>query len=497
MTGRLATWGLALVGSALLHLGGYLWVKHQFTARPIPPQPTVTSQMSVQSEPVRQTAAKSGDASGEATPDQPASGQSLAAGTVPLSTARPVVATVTPLRDVPDAATPVAAASPSANPVAAATPTAAQLAASTPPSAPANAAPLPTVATAAAVPPTATLVATTSQTTLLVSTAAPLTPSLAAVTSSPAPLPVAAAPSTPAALITTPSTALSDAPAPSETLVVQRPPAEAITAELAFMGASQDIDAQSLAAFQSFTRPGDLQAEGDPLRDGVARILSQVPCARLQVEFDPDTATLALRGHVPDANLKAPVLDLLQQQMGGNIAVSDQMALLPRPQCGTLQAIENVGLPQSTDQITNPALLGADTHVRVFDFRAGDLLFLDLTGPDYPAFVYVDYMDAGGNVLHLSPNEHAPLIELSPAQPFSVGARAGQTKGLQLVIAPPFGQEIVVAFAASHPINIGPRPLVEPAGPYLEALKSGIATARAAIPDFKGEWVYFLVSTGP
>ncbi|KIC06258.1 hypothetical protein RA19_25495, partial [Leisingera sp. ANG-M1] len=136
------------------------------------------------------------------------------------------------------------------------------------------------------------------------------------------------------------------------------PDAARIKAALAFQGGSGDIDPVSLAAFQSFMQPGDAAAEGDPLRDGVSGILAAVPCSRLQVAFVPETATLEVRGHLPEDGLRSPVLAALQAQMGADITVSDEMRLLPRPQCGALSGISNVGLPQSTDQITNPLLVG-------------------------------------------------------------------------------------------------------------------------------------------
>ncbi|MCB4457982.1 DUF4384 domain-containing protein, partial [Leisingera sp. McT4-56] len=268
-----------------------------------------------------------------------------------------------------------------------------------------------------------------------------------------------------------------------------------IKAALAFQGGSGDIDPVSLAAFQSFMQPGDAAAQGDPLRDGVSGILSAVPCSRLQVAFVPETATLEVRGHLPEDGMRSPVLAALQAQMGGDITVSDQMRLLPRPQCGALAGISNVGLPQSTDQITNPLLVGSDAHARVLDYSGGERLFFDLTAPDYPAFVYVDYFDAGGAVLHLSPNELVPLAEAAPKTALRVGAKEAGDPGLQITVGPPYGQEIAVAFAASHPLYGGTRPLSEPAAPYLEFLRTRVTAARAEHPDFKGEWVYFLITT--
>jgi hypothetical protein len=81
----------------------------------------------------------------------------------------------------------------------------------------------------------------------------------------------------------------------------------------------------------------------------------------------------------------------------------------------------------------------------------------------------------------------------SPAQAsFGIGK-----EGLQLTIAPPFGQEIAAAFAASEPLYDGLRPIQEPAAPYLAFLQERVREARAKNPDFKGEWVYFFITTMP
>ena len=273
------------------------------------------------------------------------------------------------------------------------------------------------------------------------------------------------------------------------------PNAQKLKAALAFSGGGGEVDPVSIAAFQSFMQPGDITGTGDRLRDGVAGLLAQVPCSRMQVAFDSETATLQVNGHIPEDDLRAPVLAALQAQMGANITVSDNILILPRPQCGALSGIANVGLPQSTDQITNPLVIGDDAHARVFDFAKGDLLSLDMTAPDYDAFIYLDYFDADGMVLHLEPNEYAPLRQAKAQAAQQIGAKTMQDAGLKLVIGPPYGQEIAVAFAASEPLYEGLRPIQEPAAEYLEWLQKQVANVRANNPDFKGEWVYFFVST--
>ncbi len=289
----------------------------------------------------------------------------------------------------------------------------------------------------------------------------------------------------------------SDAPPAVETDTATAAPR--LTAALAWQaGAESEADPVSMAAIQAFMQPEALsQGDGKKLRDGLAALLADIPCARVQTEFRPETATLELRGHIPEDGLRGPLLDALQAQMGGSIRVADEMRLLPAPQCGALAGIAAVGLPQSDDQRTNPLVIGENAHVRAYAFREGDPLELELVTPDYEAVVYIDYFDAAGNVIHLQPNETVPLRPEPPASRLTSGIERSDRPFLRSFIAPPFAEEIVVAFASSAPLYDGLRPLVEPAAPYLADLAERVADARARTPDFKGEWVYFFVETGP
>lgn len=294
-------------------------------------------------------------------------------------------------------------------------------------------------------------------------------------------------------------TTVAQRPMNRETAASVAPKADRAKAALAFQGSGDGtVDPVSLSAFQSFMEPGDLSGAAAEVRDGITGILSAVPCSRLQVEFDPSDNTLVVAGHVPEPELRSSVVAAMQAQMGADIPVRDNLLILPSPQCGALSGIASVGLPQSTDQITNPLLVGESTHAREFRYAAGNPLVMTLQGADYDAFVYVDYFDADGNVLHLTPNQFTPLT-LTPAETaLQIGSNsplAAGEPGLYIEIGPPFGQEIAVAFASSVPLYDGVRPLVEPAAPYLEWLRTKVSEARARDPNFKGEWVYFFVTT--
>lgn len=278
----------------------------------------------------------------------------------------------------------------------------------------------------------------------------------------------------------------------------QVPRGETTSAVLAWSGGDREtVDPVSVAAVSAFMRPGVARSGERPVRDGISDALEAVGCARLQVIFQPEAGRLALRGHVPDPAAAGPVRDALRAQLGGSIPIDDGLLVLPRPQCDMLDAVAQVGLPQSAEQFTDPRIIGQEAHVREYRYAEGQRLVLDLEAPDYPAYVYVDYFDADGQVIHLQPNGIVPLQRLVPKAQVSVGGPRPDGPSLDIRIAPPFGQEIAVAFASSRPLFDAPRPLVEPALPYLNDLRTRIAEARADDPGFRGEWVYFFVTTGP
>jgi hypothetical protein len=303
----------------------------------------------------------------------------------------------------------------------------------------------------------------------------------------------------PSASSALPATSLGESAATSQTAASVAPPVSRSKASLAFSaGGDEPVDPVSLTAFQSFMSPDDLGQQAAEVRDSISSTLSSVPCSRIQVRYDPDENTLVMSGHVPEAGLRGTVLAAMQEKMGVDIPVRGDLLVLPRPQCGALAGISQVGLPQSTDQITNPLLVGENTHAREFAYVEDQPLVLDLQGADYDAFVYVDFFDAGGNVLHLMPNEFTPMQRTDAKGSLKIGsdrALAQGEPGLYIKIGPPFGQEIAVAFAASEPLYEGVRPLIEPAEPYLDWLRARVTEVRDLNPDFKGEWVYFFVST--
>jgi len=242
-------------------------------------------------------------------------------------------------------------------------------------------------------------------------------------------------------------------------------------------------------------QPLDASQRADTPRDAISQLLASVPCARLAATFIPETGTLELRGHIPDDSIRAPILTAIRQQLGESIPVGGSMIVLPSPQCDVLSRLENLGLPQSTRQANDPKELGAVTQLTTFEYGAGERVIIRMKSYDFPAYVYVDFFDVDGNVLHLRPNQWEPLQYYEPGANITVGDDANGQPAVKLIVRPPFGRELAVAYASSEPLYEGLRETIEPAEPYLAYLRGRIAELKAEHEDYKGDWVYMFVET--
>lgn len=474
---RAAIWGLGLGGSVLLHAGavGLYLTTRTLDDPPQQPGPQSRFELDTVTTSAQQAAAQEPEADQAA--EGRAEGSALSAGVVPRAQAQPL----TPQ------ATSQFAQTATGDRVSAADPSAASVPQISAPQTIAAAAAVPQTDTAALAPPTTEVVASLAPAPTATPAATPQPTALSAQTAPAAPV-TATAP-------TTPTTAPSDTS--GATVTEAALPATDAKAALAWQFGDRVVtDPQALATIQAFMAPQALD-DADAVRDDLGAVLAGVDCARLSATFLPDSGVLEMRGHIPDPALQGPLLDALQAQVGDGVPVTANLLHLPDPQCGALTGIANVGLPQSTDQFTNARLIGETAHAREYTYAEGQRLSFDLTAPDYDAYVYVDYFTAAGEVIHLVPNDTIAL-EKSPAKSlFGIGQERDGKPSLRITIGPPFGQEIAVAFAASAPLYDGLRPIVEPAEPYLEWLQTRVAAARAADPDFKGEWVYFFITTRP
>ncbi len=173
----------------------------------------------------------------------------------------------------------------------------------------------------------------------------------------------------------------------------------------------------------------------------VKALLVDVPCSVLGVERTADNK-VAVRGVVGTADDRDR---LARRFRKAGVEVAVDVAVMPWPQCEVRGTFA-------------PALGHADglaVHVRSSAARpvlANDApLVLDVTTPSTPAYLYVVYLDAGGDAAFLYTPTLSGGRPLPPRTRLTLGDGSdGQAK---LAISPPFGDEMVLAVAAPHPLT--------------------------------------------
>jgi len=267
-----------------------------------------------------------------------------------------------------------------------------------------------------------------------------------------------------ASAITTQETSVLAADQKAETISEAKLVHASTDLTVAWAGApSQSFAPSDLSVVQSLLDP-DQVTGSKTSRDKLSDELQRFDCARIEAEFLPDIGTLAVRGHVREDADRVPLLDAISATLGGAIKLED-----------------------------NLRMLGDDSFVAIHDLQEGERLIFEMVGSDFDAYVYVDYFNSAGDVIHFVPSAVIPQLLMPKGATRYVGAADSE----MIVIRPPFGTEFAAAFIVSHAIPNWKRPPKEPALSYLADFQTAITELRKAQPDFRGEWVYFFVATGP
>ena len=121
--------------------------------------------------------------------------------------------------------------------------------------------------------------------------------------------------------------------------------------------------------------------------------------------------------------------------------------------------------------------------------QEGDLIAVDVTLPSYDVYLYVDYFVADGTeVVHLFPNSPGKEVTISAGKKMVVGEPADNR--LPWKVSPPFGREMVVAYASRAPLFRTRRPEVEKVKEYLPILRDALGTK-----DFNAVAHHFFIET--
>jgi tRNA A-37 threonylcarbamoyl transferase component Bud32 len=195
----------------------------------------------------------------------------------------------------------------------------------------------------------------------------------------------------------------------------------------------------------------------------VDQVIKGYDCSNLWASLDPDNS-ITLNGYVSHEEDIAKVIKAVNRVQGVQ-KVSATIETYVWPYCELLQVLS----PYSQTVGNKNYGLQLLPHDHSFQYTAGENLILDVTSPDFNAYVYIDYYQLDGGVVHLFPNSSSSSKQIQPNFQFTIGdPNAGSQSW---TVSPPFGREMIVIMASTKPLFGGAaRPEVESAKEYLSSI---------------------------
>jgi len=123
--------------------------------------------------------------------------------------------------------------------------------------------------------------------------------------------------------------------------------------------------------------------------------------------------------------------------------------------------------------------------------EAGQSIMLDVTTPAFPSYLYVTYIEASGDAVHLYTPPNILGRALAPESRVRIGGVGPGQPDLR--IGPPFGAEAVVVVAAASPLFAAARPSQESDRDFLTAYRA--ATIAKSAGRLKGRRIAAQVLT--
>jgi hypothetical protein len=265
---------------------------------------------------------------------------------------------------------------------------------------------------------------------------APPPPPPAVVAPPPAPSPVVepAPPPPPVAIVEPP------APAPTVAVVEPAPPAPVIP-----------------------PRPEPPSAPLDPrlLHARIGELASPLDCARISHRIN-EAGAVELTGFAASATQKSDLRRAIEALAPGRHVDDEALQVRPWPQCEALSTFDRAFHRAEGLQVK----LVAPSAV----LRDGDRLVLEITTPPFPAYIYVTYLQASGDAVHL----HQPRGRVPRATPPSTTLRIGEAPGPTFRIGEPFGPEMIVVLASASPLFDRERPPTQIEREYLTEFRTAL-----------------------
>jgi hypothetical protein len=207
----------------------------------------------------------------------------------------------------------------------------------------------------------------------------------------------------------------------------------------------------------------------------VAKKLVPLRCATITPTVTQDwmfRVKVQLAGYVSVDDDVAAATDLAKMPHVSSVA--NALTVLAWPFCDAVNIAETVAPPPPG---VTPPQIQSDNADMVF--KDGDRLVLKVASASIDGYLYVDYVDDGGNVAHMLPNKHDASNSLRAGQEVTIGAAKNDKSGEPAYeVGAPYGRRMILATTSRAPLFDKPRDQVENAATYLGALRQTLAKMR-------------------
>ena len=216
------------------------------------------------------------------------------------------------------------------------------------------------------------------------------------------------------------------------------------------------------------SRPIPEVAAPEPEIASINGLLKTHACHDFDVLKKEESGNVAVTGYVPTTDGQKSLIAELKALPAAE-KINPKIDVLGYPFCDVVE----LAAPFRRANTTQNAGLEAKNRDEKLKMQEGDLIAVDVTLPSYAAYLYVDYFVADGSeVVHLFPN--------APGKEVTTNARAKIVVGeptdnrLPWKVSPPFGKEMVVAYASRTPLFRTRRQEVEKVKEYLPVLREAL-----------------------
>ncbi|HEV2675039.1 MAG TPA: protein kinase [Aliidongia sp.] len=234
---------------------------------------------------------------------------------------------------------------------------------------------------------------------------------------------------------------------------------------------------------QSPTQTATAAAGPVPRREDILAAAQQVTsayqCAHLTVSLGNDlkgNVTGFVSSQLDLSGLRASLVGL----RGAEIA-ADGVKVFERPFCSIVQSL---------DTTTTAGAPAVEFNRSSKIYHNGDKLVLNARTGDRDGYLYVDYIDNTGSVVHMQPLPGKPAALVKAGTRVTLGTASPTPKANEKIyeVSEPFGSNMIVTFVSPKPLFDRPRPEQEAYDQYSDALEAAL---RRTGPGVDSSYSFF------